>query len=109
MSWAAGTFHSVRGSIGSNWHRSHDTLAFEVSVPSGVTASVHLPTTDPAGAHDSGGTGPRAVEPFCGDHRIHEAIFDVGPGTHRIVGEYAVSPVDGREGKPGVRPVDRPT
>ncbi len=108
MGWAAAAFHSVRGPIASNWQRSRDTLTLEVSVPPGVTASVHLPSTDPAGAHDSGGTGPRAVEPFCGDRRIHEAIFDVGPGTHRIVGEYAVSPVDAGEGGPGVRPVDRP-
>ena len=89
MSWAAGTFHSVRGPIASRWHRDGPTLSLEVSVPPGVRASVHLPTSDPGGARHSDGTGPRAIEPFCGNSRLHEAIFDVGPGTHHVVGQFA--------------------
>jgi len=90
MEWATAAFHSVKGPIASHWHRSGHTLTLEVSVPPGVTASVHLPSTNPDAAHDTDGNGPNSIEGFCGDRRISEAIFDVGPGNHRFVGEYAV-------------------
>jgi alpha-L-rhamnosidase len=100
MGWAAGTFHSVQGPIASRWQRDGDTLTLEVSVPPGVTATVHLPTTDPAGARQAEGTGPRATERFCGDPRLQAAVFDVGPGTHRMVGPYAVpAAVEGGPGR----------
>jgi alpha-L-rhamnosidase len=92
MGWATGVFHSAQGPIASRWHRDRRTLTLEVSVPPGATASVHLPSTDPAGARLSDGIGPRAVEQFCGNPHLHEAVFDVGPGTHHLIAQYMTLP-----------------
>jgi alpha-L-rhamnosidase len=99
MSWAGAVFHSRRGPIGSTWRRHRDSLTLDVSIPPNVTASIHVPSTDPAGVRDQRDDGPDAVGEFCGRRGMHEAIFEVGPGTYRYVGEYAVpEPVDGDVG-----------
>jgi alpha-L-rhamnosidase len=89
MSWAGATFQSVRGPIASRWRRGDGHLTLDVSIPPSVTATVHLPTTDPANAHDGGGLGPIAVGVFCGDDELQEAVFEVGPGNHRMTGEFS--------------------
>ena len=91
MSWAGATFHSRRGPIASTWRRGGGTLTLDVSIPPNVTASVHVPSSDPAGVLDEAGVGPNAVAEFCGGRGTHEAVFEVGPGTHRFVGEYATT------------------
>jgi alpha-L-rhamnosidase len=90
LSWARATFRSPRGPIVSNWSRDGDALLLDVSIPPNVTASVHLPSTDPKSARDETGRQPVGVEEFCGDHGMREVIFEVGPGEHHLVGEYAV-------------------
>ena len=74
----------------SSWSRDGDALLLDVSIPPNVTASVHLPCTDPTNARNDTGSQPVGVEEFCGDHGMREAIFEIGPGAHHFVGEYAV-------------------
>jgi len=90
LSWAGAVLHSIRGPIGSAWWRDRDSLTFDVSIPPNVTAGIHVPSTDPGGVRDQHGDGPRSVGEFCGRRGTREAIFEVGPGAHRFVGEYQV-------------------
>jgi alpha-L-rhamnosidase len=88
LSWAGATYHSIRGPIASTWRCGGGTLTLDVSIPPNVTASVHLPSTHPAGARDGNGVGPLEVGEFSGQRGAREAIFEVGPGIHRFVGEH---------------------
>ena len=98
MRWAGASYQSIRGPIASHWRHAADALTLDVSIPPNMTASVRLPSTDPAGARDDNGIGPVAVGEFCGDRGMREAIFEVGPGTSRFVGEYTLlEPVDRKE------------
>ncbi len=90
MSWAGAVFRSTRGPIASTWRRHEDSLTFDVGLPSNVTASIHVPSTDPGGVRDQHGIGPTAVGAYCGGRGMDEAVFEVGPGPHRYVAEYRV-------------------
>jgi alpha-L-rhamnosidase len=90
LTWADAGFRSVRGPIASSWRRDGDTLTVAVSLPPTVTASVHLPSTDPSRAQDASGASAASVGTFCGDPGVGEAVFEVGPGAHRFTGPYEV-------------------
>jgi alpha-L-rhamnosidase len=90
ISWARASFRSVRGEIVSSWVLRDSELTLDVGVPADVTATVHLPSADPAGVRDSFGDGPTSTGEFCGIRGMGEANFAVGPGTHRFVSEYRV-------------------
>jgi alpha-L-rhamnosidase len=91
LNWAGATFRSPRGPIVSEWRRDGDMLSLRVSIPPDVSAAVHVPSTDAASVHDHFGRSPDSVTEFCGDHRVDEAVFEVGPGEHRFVGTYVPS------------------
>ena len=58
MAWARASFRSVRGEIVSSWQHQGDRITLDVGIPADTTATVHLPSTDPAGVVDSLGGGP---------------------------------------------------
>jgi alpha-L-rhamnosidase len=88
IGWARATFRSARGPIRSAWRRYGGTLVLDASVPPGVTARVCLPSTDPDAVVDRHGSGPDSVGVFGGAPELGEAVFEVGPGTHRFTGSY---------------------
>jgi len=93
MAWAQAAFRSVRGEITSSWRHRAGELTLDVGVPADVTATVHLPSTDPDGASDGHGGGPSSVREFCGARGMGEAVFPAAPGSHRFVAPYRVPPV----------------
>ena len=86
LTWAQGSYHSVRGTIGTNWKRSGDTFTFRAEVPANVTASVRVPSADATEVHDAAGNHPESVDRFPGADGAQEAVFTVGPGTHVFTG-----------------------
>lgn len=63
---AGARYESVRGTIGANWSRVDGVLKLDVTVPPGATATVHVPTADPASVRERGlpvreATGVRVV------------------------------------------------
>lgn len=88
LTWAGATLRSRRGSISSRWRLDGETLVIDVAVPPGVTADVHVPSSNPAATGAGGGITPTRVGRFCGRRGMGEAIFEVGPGTHHITAPY---------------------
>ncbi len=46
LTWAKGSYHSVRGKIGSYWWKFGDDLHLEVTIPANTEATVYLPLPD---------------------------------------------------------------
>jgi hypothetical protein len=46
LTWARGSYHSVRGMIGSSWWKFGDDIHLQVTIPANTKATVHLPLPD---------------------------------------------------------------
>jgi alpha-L-rhamnosidase len=81
-----GTYRSVRGPITSSWQRYDGQFTLRVELPSNVTASVRIPSADPASVRDDAGRGPAAITRYPGALGGSEAVFEVGSGWHGFTG-----------------------
>jgi alpha-L-rhamnosidase len=91
LSWARGSYRSVRGLIGTGWEHSGDQFTFRVELPPNVTASVRVPSGHAAGVRDQDGSRPKALASYPGAAGIQEAVFEVGSGTHQFSGRRTLS------------------
>lgn len=89
---ASARYESIHGEIVSDWGLAHDEIRLDVTVPPNTTATVHLPTSDPAHVLEGGepvsaapGVTPLAAGP---DH----AVFEVGSGRYSFLAAYAGTP-----------------
>ncbi len=92
LSWARGSYRSVRGPISSGWERSGDRFTFRVELPPNVTASVRVPSDHAAEVRDATGNPPASVASFPGAQGIGEAVFGVGSGIHEFSGPPMTDP-----------------
>ena len=86
LTWARGSYQSVRGLISSEWQRDADSFTLRIGLPPNVTASVRVPSSDAGAVQDSTGRPPAAIAPFPGFAGAQEAVFEVGSGTHEFHG-----------------------
>ena len=86
LSWARGSYRSVRGPIASHWRRDGESLALRVELPPNVTASVRVPSGDASRVRDASGRSAESIEDFPGAIGVQEARFEVGSGTHEFTG-----------------------
>jgi alpha-L-rhamnosidase len=86
LDWARGTYSSVRGPVASGWRRDSGWFTFSLGLPPNVTASVRIPSDDPAAVRDRAGAGPVSVAGYPGAPGATEAVFAVGPGSHEFTG-----------------------
>jgi alpha-L-rhamnosidase len=86
LTWARGTYQSVRGPVASGWQRDGGRFTFRLELPPNVTASVRIPSDDPAAVRDQAGSGPESVAGYPGAPGAQEAVFTVGSGSHEFAG-----------------------
>ena len=86
LTWARGSYRSVRGTIRTGWERSGAQFTFRAEIPPNVTASVHVPSARAADVYDAAGGSPDSVDTFPGAAGVQEAVFLVGSGTHEFTG-----------------------
>jgi alpha-L-rhamnosidase len=86
LTWARGSYRSVRGPITSGWQRDGGTFTFRLDLPPNVTASVRIPSDAPGAVRDGTGAPPAAVAGFPGGQGSREAVFAVGSGSHQFTG-----------------------
>ena len=86
LSWARGSYRSVRGPISSGWERAVDRFTLRVELPPNVMASVCVPSDHAAEVRDAAGSPPASIGSFPGIRGVQEAVFHVGPGTHEFSG-----------------------
>ena len=90
LTYARGSFRSVRGEISTAWERDGSRFNLHVEVPPNVRASVHVPSARPLEVIDSNGTGPVAVADYPGAVSQQEAVFEVGSGSYSFFGPVLV-------------------
>ena len=89
---ARGSYRSVRGTVSSGWQLDGGQFRFRVEVPPNVTASVRVPSADPALVRDGAGGQPDAIAGFPGVPGAREAVFQVGSGAHEFSGPAMQAP-----------------
>jgi alpha-L-rhamnosidase len=91
ISWAEGSYASVRGKIATSWSRDADTFAFRAELPPNVTGSVRVPSSAARAVRGAGHREPDRIDDFPGARGVSEAVFEVGSGVHEFSGP-AVTP-----------------
>jgi alpha-L-rhamnosidase len=94
LTWARGSYESVRGRVASGWSLEDGVFRLRVSLPPNVTASVRVPSADPGAVRDAAGAGPSSVDEFPGRAGAREAVFEVGSGTHEFTGPALAADLD---------------
>lgn len=86
LTFARGSYRSVRGEIRSDWSLGDGVLRWDVELPPNIAASVHVPSSRPDEVVASG----RAVRAGTGDYPgqvgQREAVFQVGSGAYSFSG-----------------------
>ncbi len=79
---AEASCNTVLGLVVSKWRREGQTLHYEFSIPTGVTATIRLPNHPPAEIHSNG----KALGTAPGKRMIRQEgdalVFESGPGKH---------------------------
>ena len=86
LTWARGSYKSVRGTVSTSWERSGGRFTFRAEIPPNVTASVRVPSARAADVRDTAGNPPTSVGRFSGAAGVEEAVFSVGSGIHEFTG-----------------------
>ncbi|MFY9932472.1 MAG: family 78 glycoside hydrolase catalytic domain [Streptosporangiaceae bacterium] len=86
LDWAEGAYHSARGPIRVRWERSGGEFGLDLELPPNSTASVRVPSADPARVRDADGRSPDSTAGFPGAAGVREAVFEVGSGAYRFTG-----------------------
>jgi alpha-L-rhamnosidase len=86
LSWARGSYRSVRGPVRTGWQRVDGRFTFQVELPPNVTASVRIPSARADEVRDAAGNPPASLASFPGAPNAREAVFQVGSGAHEFSG-----------------------
>jgi hypothetical protein len=84
LSWVRARYRSGRGLIASEWRMAKARLALTVAVPPGATATVWVPTADPASVTEGG--QPAAQAPGVRWMRAEPgaAVYEVASGEYEF-------------------------
>ena len=82
LQWARGWYHSISGTIGVDWKLANGHFLLTLDVPPNTEATLHLPTTDPAGIVESdfSGATPKGVIPLRAEPGA--ALFQLASGRY---------------------------
>jgi alpha-L-rhamnosidase len=87
LTWARTSFISIHGKIATAWKRDGNRLTLEVVVPANTTATICLPTLNPAGIAESGRPVEKAEGVKLRGMENQTAILEVGSGTYHFTSE----------------------
>ncbi len=84
LSWVQGRYESIRGPIDVAWRVRGGRLSLNVSVPPNTTATIHVPTSDPASVREGGRAADRLphLTPLPSTTAHPAAVFRVGSGEY---------------------------
>jgi alpha-L-rhamnosidase len=94
LRWAETSLRSVRGTIATRWELAPDRLTLSVEIPANTTATVIVPTADPASVRESGAAIDRAE-----GVRVLRAVpgaltLEIGSGRYAFTAAPAPLPDD---------------
>jgi len=89
LTWAGGEYHSIHGKIVSHWRIENGRLAYECTIPANTTATVYVPTSDPASVREE--IEPEALPPGSATRtEAGAAVFELGAGSYRFTCPYSL-------------------
>ncbi|HUB71805.1 MAG TPA: family 78 glycoside hydrolase catalytic domain [Acidimicrobiales bacterium] len=86
LTFAKGSFKSVRGIISSEWSRLDGVFSLRVQLPPNVTASVRVPSARPGDVTASNGLELVGTSAYPGALGREEAVFEIGSGEYTFSG-----------------------
>ena len=88
LTWAKGSYDSVRGRIVSDWSIDNGVFRLHAEIPAGATAEIHVPTDSHDNVTEGGvsadtaeGVAFRVMESGC-------AVFEVGSGDYNFTAPF---------------------
>ena len=84
LKWVKSSLRSLHGPIVSEWTRDAAAFTWTVVVPPNTTATVHVPTTDPAGVTEGGKPVIEAAGVRSGRFNVGSAVYEVGSGRYNV-------------------------
>ena len=88
LTWAKGTYNSIRGPISSDWKIDGQRFVFRVTIPPNTTANVYVPARELAEVREGGRPAQTAAGVKFVRMQEGSAIFEVGSGHY----EFTVGP-----------------
>jgi alpha-L-rhamnosidase len=85
LTWAKGSYRSIRGMIGSSWRADGTTFTEDVTIPANTSATVYVPTKDVERITESGVPARRSVGVQFVGMDGDAAVFTVQSGRYRFV------------------------
>lgn len=85
LTWASGSYHSIRGPIVVSWRQAAGALSIDVTIPPNVTATVFVPAANEARVTESGKPAIDANDVAFVRMEDGAAVFEVGSGSYRFV------------------------
>ena len=85
LTWAKGSYKSVRGEIVSNWQLENSTLHLDITVPVNTNATVYVPAKNPEAVTESGRPAAQAEGVEFVRMEKDRAVYEVGSGNYSFV------------------------
>jgi alpha-L-rhamnosidase len=84
MDWVKAEQKTIRGTIAAQWRQEGGVFTYEVQIPANTTATLRLPTSDPASVRESGQavTAAEGVQALGYDEVAGAARFQLGSGRY---------------------------
>jgi alpha-L-rhamnosidase len=82
LTWAKVRYDSIRGPISTQWKMDDEKFTLDVTIPAGVTAEVHVPTSDPTRVTESLAPAESAVGVRLVRNEPGIAVYEVASGNY---------------------------
>jgi alpha-L-rhamnosidase len=84
LSWAKGSYASIRGTIESSWRTANGVLSLDVTIPANTTATVYVPAASVERVTESGASVTAASGVLSARVEGGAVAVDVGSGKYRF-------------------------
>ena len=88
LEWARGSYESIRGRIAVGWKVENGTFTLNVTIPVNTSATVWIPTHQPASVQESGKPAEAAPGVTRAREEVGAAVFEVAAGSYDFCAAY---------------------
>ena len=81
LTWAKTSYDSIHGTIATDWRIENGQIRLVVTIPPNTTATVYVPSRDPATVREAGGAQRSGLEGTS-------AVYPIGSGSYEFTGSW---------------------
>jgi alpha-L-rhamnosidase len=100
LTWATARYESPRGAAACGWRLAEGHIQFDVQVPVGSTAVLHLPTDDPSGVREGDTAVARSPGVTVVADESTRLVLELAAGRYQFTAEPPAAPPDSRSEQP---------